>query len=371
MLMEGHERHMRLALELARATRGQTSPNPQVGAVIVKDGKIVGTGAHLGAGTPHAEVHALRMAGEAADGSTMYVTLEPCAHHGRTPPCTDAIIAAGIREVVLGCEDANPKVRGSGITKLRKAGIDVVTGVLESECGKLNEAFFHYIQSGIPFVTVKTASTLDGKIASASRDSKWVTGEQARACVQRLRHENDAIMVGIETVLADDPQLTARLPEGGLHPIRIIVDSRLRLPKGARVCDTTEAPTWVFCTEERDRDKEKALTAKGVRVFTAGKKAKVDLAAVFRFLGTREVTSVLVEGGSTLNGSLLREGLVHKVITFLAPKLLGGAASLTSFGGEGWNRMSDAISLSDVEVSQFGEDLCITGYPQFSPEGGE
>lgn len=364
--VEGHERYMRFALELARATRGQTSPNPQVGAVVVKDGRIVGTGTHLGAGTAHAEVHALQTAGKKASGGTLYVTLEPCNHHGRTPPCTEAIIEAGICTVVVGCEDANPHVEGSGITRLRKAGIHIVTGVLEKECYRLNEVFFHYIQTGLPFMTVKTASTLDGKIATPTRDSKWVTGEEARAHVQMLRHEHDAVLVGIETVLRDDPQLTARLPQGGLNPIRLVVDSRLRLPLEARVCDTSNAPTWVFCTERRDKDKEKALVEKGVRVFTTGKNERVNLADVLRILGQREVTSVLVEGGSTLNGSLLKEGLVHKMIAFIAPKLLGGGLGLTSYGGEGWDRMNDAVSLSEVTVSQFGQDICITGYPQFS-----
>lgn len=369
--MEIHERYMRIALELASATRGQTSPNPHVGAVLVKEGRIIGIGAHLGAGTPHAEVHALQMAGEAAEGATLYVTLEPCNHHGRTPPCTEAIVTAGVARVIIGCADANPQVGGAGVARLRDAGIDVVKGVLETECRRLNEAFFHYIQNGIPFVTVKTASTLDGKIASPTRDSKWVTGETARGYVQRLRHEHDAIMVGIETVLADDPQLTARLPEGGLNPIRVIVDSRLRLPLDARVCDTSVAPTWVFCTVGHDPAKRQALADRGVCVFTVGSGERVILKEMLRILGEHEVTSVLVEGGSTLNGALLKEGLVHKVIAFLAPKLLGGQTSLTSFGGEGWESMSEAVSLSEVQVRPFGEDLCVIGYPQFSGvEGG-
>lgn len=364
--MEGHEQYMRLALELARMPRGQTSPNPQVGAVIVREGTIVGTGTHLGAGSPHAEVHALSMAGAAARGATMYVTLEPCAHHGRTPPCTEAIIASGIRRVVIGCKDENERVKGGGTAVLRRNGVEVVLDVLKDECRALNEVFFHYVRHGQPFVTVKTASTLDGKIASPTRDSRWVTGETARACVHRLRHEHDAIMVGIGTVLADDPRLTARLPQGGAHPTRVIVDSRLKLPLGAQVCDTRAAPTWVFCTDERDKEKEKALERRGVRVFPTGSGDRVNLAKVFQILGEQEVTSVLVEGGSALNGALLKEGRVHKVIAFIAPKLLGGEASPTSYGGKGWDAMRRAVPLSRVDVQQIGEDLCITGYPDWS-----
>lgn len=371
MQKEHEERYMRLALEWARSTRGQTSPNPLVGAVIVNEGRIVGMGAHLGAGMRHAEVHALEMAGREAQGATMYVTLEPCNHQGRTPPCTEAIIRAGIARVVIGCMDENPRVAGTGMARLRRAGIEIVSGVLESECRRLNEAFFHYKRSGRPFIAVKTASTLDGKIATPTGDSQWVTGTEARAYVHQLRHEYDAVMVGIGTVLADDPRLTCRIPGGGLNPLRVIVDSRLRLPLDARVCDTKEAPTWVFCTAPvPDPDKERALASRGVRVLTTGKTDRVDLAEVFHLLGQHAVTSVLVEGGSALNGSLLKEGLMDKVVAFIAPKLLGGRTSLTSYGGAGWARMGEAVPLSEIDIQSFGEDLCIIGYPQF-PEADE
>lgn len=364
MYVDSYERYMRVALDLARAVRGQTSPNPTVGAVIVKQGRIVGTGVHLQAGAPHAEVQALAMAGAEALGATLYVTLEPCSHFGRTPPCTKAIISAGIRRVVIGCLDENPLVNGSGAEVLREAGIQVITGVLEKECFQLNELFFHYIRTKMPFVTVKTASTLDGKVATRTGDSKWVTGSEARMYVHRLRHEHDAVMVGIQTVLADDPQLTTRLPEGGKHPVRLVMDSRLRIPLDCKICDTREAPTWVFCTHLCDPEKEKALISKGVRVFKAGLGPRVDLAEAFRLMGGEGITSVLVEGGSTLNGTLLKEGWVNKVIAFIAPKLLGGAGSLSSYGGEGWDRMSDAVSLTDTVVRQFGSDWCVIGYPE-------
>ncbi len=368
---DGHTRYMSLALQLARATQGQTSPNPPVGAVVVNGGKIVGIGAHLAAGQPHAEVHALQMAGQEASGATLYVTLEPCNHHGRTPPCTEAIITSGVRKVVVGSTDANPAVNGAGLARLREAGIDVVTGVLQRECATLNEAFFHYMTTKRPFVTVKTASTLDGKIATKTGDSRWVTGEQARAYVHRLRHVHDAVMVGIGTVLADNPLLTTRLPEGGRDAVRVVVDSQLRTPLEAYVCDTSQAPTWIFCTERRDRGKEAALAARGVRVFTAGAGPRVDLSELFAILGREHIVSVLVEGGSALNGSLLEGRFVNKVVAMIAPKLIGGRDSMTSYGGVGSDRMNDALSLSAARVHKLGNDLCVEGYVSRPRAGGD
>jgi diaminohydroxyphosphoribosylaminopyrimidine deaminase/5-amino-6-(5-phosphoribosylamino)uracil reductase len=360
--MPTHEDWMRLAVELARATEGQTAPNPMVGAVVVKDGRLLGTGVHLQAGTPHAEVHALRMAGETARGSTLYVTLEPCNHYGRTPPCTEAILNAGVARVVVGSVDPDSRVAGQGIARLRSAGIEVVECVLEEECLRLNEAYFHHRRTGRPFVTLKMAMTLDGKIAAASGDSRWVTGESAREYVHELRNRYQAILVGVGTVLADRPQLTTRLEHGGKQPIRIIVDSQLRTPLDAPVTDTSLAPTWIFTTERKNLEKEQALRAKGVRIISTGEGPLVDWDVLFDLLGKEGVLSVLVEGGSEVNASLLKGNHVQKVIAFLAPKILGGQDSKSAVGGASPRTMSEAIPLKDITIQTFGQDLCITGY---------
>ncbi|MFC4078146.1 bifunctional diaminohydroxyphosphoribosylaminopyrimidine deaminase/5-amino-6-(5-phosphoribosylamino)uracil reductase RibD [Salinithrix halophila] len=363
------EHWMKLALTLAESARGQTAPNPMVGAVAVKGGRLVGSGAHLKAGTPHAEVHALDMAGEEAAGCTLYVTLEPCNHYGRTPPCTEKAIAAGVQRVVIGSLDPDERVAGNGIRRLRAAGIEVEEGVLREECLRLNEAYFHHRKTGLPFVTLKTAMTLDGKIASVTGDSRWVTGEEARHQVHRLRHEHDAVMVGSGTALADHPRLTTRLPGGGKSPLRVILDSRLRLPLDSPVVDTAEAPTWVFCTQEADEKKEQQLEEKGVRVFHSVPGPHVDLATLFRILGEHGILSVLAECGGELNAALLRGGWVGKVMIFLAPKLLGGKESPTAFDGMNPERMDEAIRLQDVRVESFGEDWCMTGYPDDRMDG--
>lgn len=368
--MSLHEEWMRFALRLAGAARGQTAPNPMVGAVVVKEGRLLGFGAHLRAGTPHAEVHALNMAGPEAKGATLYVTLEPCNHHGRTPPCTERIIAEGIRCVVVGMADPEPLVSGKGIERLRQAGIEVITGVLEDEAGKLNEAYVHHRLHGRPFVTMKTAATLDGKIATRTGDSRWVTGAEARRYVHRLRREHDAVMVAIGTVLADRPRLTVRLPEGGRNPLRVVVDSRLRIPLDTPVTDVSEAPTWVFCTEQRDRDKERRLRELGVEVIVAGEGPRVDLREVFDTLGERGILSVLAEGGGELNAALLEGRWVQKTVAFIAPKWAGGCDAPSAVGGDGVERMADAIALRDVTVERFGEDVCITGYPVYPEKRG-
>jgi diaminohydroxyphosphoribosylaminopyrimidine deaminase / 5-amino-6-(5-phosphoribosylamino)uracil reductase len=360
--MPTHEDWMRLALDLAKATEGQTAPNPMVGAVVVKEGRLLGTGVHLQAGTPHAEVHALRMAGEAARGSTVYVTLEPCNHYGRTPPCTEAILQAGVSRVVVGSVDPDPRVAGRGIARLRSAGVEVLEGVLEEECLRLNEAYFHHRRTGRPFVTLKMAMTLDGKIATASGDSRWVTGESARKYVHELRNRYQAILVGVGTGLADRPQLTTRLEHGGKQPIRIIVDSHLRTPLDAPVTDTSLAPTWIFTTEQKDPEKERALIDKGVRVISTGEGPLVDWDVLFEFLGKEGILSVLVEGGSEVNASLLKGNHVQKVIAFVAPKILGGQYSKSAVGGESPETMAEAIPLRNVTTQMFGQDLCITGY---------
>ncbi len=364
--MKHHERWMRVALELASATRGQTSPNPLVGAVVVKDGRIVGSGAHLKAGTPHAEVHALNMAGEQAKGATIYVTLEPCNHHGQTPPCTEKILSSGCKRVVLGAKDPDDRVAGSGIRRLREAGLEVIEGVLEEECLRLNEAYFYHRRTGLPFVTLKTAMTLDGKIATSTGDSKWVTNALSREQVHYMRHWHDAIMVGIGTVLKDRPRLTTRLPGGGKNPIRIVADSQLRIPLDNPLTNTKEAPTWIFCTDEADKTKEEKLRERGVKVIRTGSGPRVDLVQAMTHLGEQGVLSVLLEGGGELNWSMLKASLIGKVVTFIAPKLLGGRDSITPISGRGFEKMSLALELENITVERFGEDLCITGYPKYS-----
>lgn len=361
------ETYMNLAFTLAEAAEGSTWPNPMVGAVIVKEGRIVGLGAHLKAGTPHAEVHALRMAGTEAEGGTLYVTLEPCSHHGRTPPCADQIIAAGVKRVVAATPDPNPLVSGRGIERMRKAGIQVEVGLGEERGRRLNEVFIHFVTKRRPFIMVKMAMTLDGKIAAHTGDSRWVSGEAARAYVHRLRDRADAVMVGIGTVLADDPLLTARLPEGGRNPLRVVVDTKLRIPLEARLLDPSAAPVLIACGEQADPLKMADLREKGVEVLPLPlRDGRVDLNRLMSHLGKRGIALLLVEGGAELNGSLLKEGLVDKLLLFLAPKLVGGRGP-TPFGGEGFATMREAIPLTGVQVERIGEDWIIQGYPK----GGE
>jgi diaminohydroxyphosphoribosylaminopyrimidine deaminase/5-amino-6-(5-phosphoribosylamino)uracil reductase len=357
--------YMSLALQLARSANGQTSPNPLVGAVVVKDGAIVGMGAHLKAGEPHAEVHALRMAGDKAKGATLYVTLEPCSHHGRTPPCADAVVEAGIARTVVAVLDPNPLVAGRGVARLRDAGVEVSVGVLEEEARRLNEVFFHFITTGKPFVTVKTASTLDGKIATETGHSRWITGEEAREQVHLLRRQHDAILVGVNTVIADDPALTARQNgvETGRQPIRVILDTRLRIPLGSRVVTDGKAPTWVYTTTLAPVEKRQELEKRGVRVILLDG-WQVAVERVLESLGQQGISSLLVEGGAAVNGSFLRAKAIQKIIHYVSMKLVGGGDAPTPFGGTGIAMMDDAVTLRDVEVERVGQrDIRIAGYP--------
>lgn len=360
--MQTHEDWMRLAWQLASATTGQTGSNPMVGAVVVNKGKMVGIGAHLRAGTSHAEVHALRMAGDKAKGGTIYVTLEPCNHYGKTPPCTEAILKAGLRRVVVGALDPDPQVSGQGIAKLRAAGLEVITDVYGAACQQLNEAYFHHRITGRPFITLKMAMTLDGKIATHTGDSRWITNQASRQRVHELRHQHEAILVGIGTVLADDPALTARLIPGGNHPLRLIVDSQLRLPLNAQVTQTDIAPTWVFTTEKANPEKRQQLEEKGVRVIPCGEGPHVDLDQLLQIAGNEGLLSILVEGGSAMNAAFLHGDYVQKVIAFLAPKLLGGKESLSAITGPNPEKMASARELHSITVDTFGDDVCITGY---------
>lgn len=355
-----HEVYMRLALENAKAMKGQTSPNPMVGSVIVNEGRIVGVGAHLKPGEPHAEIHALRMAGDAAKGATIYVTLEPCSHHGRTGPCAEAIVQAGIKKVVVAALDPNPLVAGRGIEIIQNAGIEVVTGILAEEATKLNEVFNKYIVTKRPFVTLKSAITLDGKIATRESCSKWITSEKAREDVHALRNESAAILVGVNTIVHDDSQLTTRLPEGR-HPWRIVLDSKLRIPEEARVITDGEAPTWVFTGNSPDEEKQIRLEQLGVKVFRT-KTDQVHLEEVLDILGTHEISSLLIEGGGQVNASFVEQGLVDKLVLYVAPKVVGGKDAPTFLEGLGVGLMSEAKDLHDISFSQLGVDFKIEGY---------
>lgn len=353
---------MREALRAARHAIGRTSPNPLVGAAVVRDGRIVSIGWHRAAGTHHAEVHALNMAGELARGATLYVTLEPCSHYGRTPPCVDKIIESGIARVVAAMSDPNPKVAGRGFDRLRQAGIAVEVGVLEDEARRLNEVFLKWITTGLPFVMLKTAMSLDGKIATSAGQSKWITSDAARQRVHEWRDEYDAIMVGIGTVLADNPALTARLDRPTRNPIRIIVDSRARTPLDSNVVSDRQAKTIIAVTERASKENIDRLRAAGVEIITAGEGDHVDLRRLLKELAAQEITSVMLEGGGTLNFSMLRAGLVDRINAFIAPKVLGGRMALTAVEGEGFTQLDQAVELVDVETEMVGGDVLISGY---------
>lgn len=362
MQLDMDEQMMRRAVCLARNAEGRTSPNPLVGAVVVKDGRIVAEGWHRRAGTPHAEAHALNMAGELAKGATVYVSLEPCAHYGRTGPCAKALVAAGVKRVVVAMTDPNPKVAGKGLEILREAGIEVTVGVLEQEARELNECFLHWITTNRPFVVLKTAMSLDGKIATAGGESQWITNEESRLETHRLRDKYDAILVGINTAIKDNPSLTTRLPDGtGQNPVRIVVDSKARLPLDSKLLADKAARTIVAVTEAAPAERVAALKAAGAEIITAGAEAYVDLDNLLIQLGSMKLTSVLVEGGGNINFSLLEAGLVDRVYAFIAPKLLGGRVALTPVEGEGFLQLSDAVELENMEVKQLGPDIMLTG----------
>ncbi|GIO47634.1 riboflavin biosynthesis protein RibD [Paenibacillus azoreducens] len=358
------EFYMSLALDMAERAQGQTGINPVVGCVIVKDGAIAGLGTHLERGSGHAEVHAVQMAGDKAEGSTVYVTLEPCSHYGKTPPCCELLVEAKVKRVVVACEDPNPLVAGSGIDRLRRSGIEVKVGVLRERALRLNEKFAKYITTGMPYVTIKTASTLDGKIAADTGDSKWISNAEARLQAHGLRHRHQAIMVGIGTVQADDPSLTTR-HDGvdGIQPVRIIVDSRLGLSPEAKIFSAGETPVIVLTTERHDAEKAKLLMECGVKILVCGSGPAVDLKTALTELGRMEIGSILVEGGGTLNGALLKERLVDRIILYLAPKIIGGKAAPDNFMFEGIHQMADAITLDALEIEQVGDNVCISGIP--------
>lgn len=358
-------KYMQRALELASKGIGYTNPNPLVGAVIVKDGKIIGEGYHEVCGSHHAEVNAFKNATEDVSGATMYVTLEPCSHYGKTPPCANAIVEKGIKKVVIGLRDPNPLVAGRGIQILKDNNIEVISGVMEEEGKKLNEIFLKYITTKIPFCILKTAMTLDGKIAAYTGDSKWITNELSRKHVHHLRHRVSGIMVGIGTILADDPLLTTRLDSGiGSDPVRIIVDSSARIPIEAKVLQVeSKAKTIIATTELADGNKIKTLEGMGIEIIiTPLKNNRVDLTYLMKALGERAIDSVLLEGGSELNYSAIEEGIVDKVNAFIAPKIIGGRGAKTPIGGLGKAVMNEAISIENIQIHRFDDDVMLEGY---------
>ncbi|AMV72183.1 bifunctional diaminohydroxyphosphoribosylaminopyrimidine deaminase/5-amino-6-(5-phosphoribosylamino)uracil reductase RibD [Desulfuromonas carbonis] len=358
------EDFMQRALDLARQAEGRTRPNPPVGAVVVRDGAIVGEGFHPRAGDPHAEIFALQAAGPLARGADLYVTLEPCSHTGRTGPCAEAVVAAGIARVFIGSGDPNPLVSGRGINHLRQAGIVVETNILADQCRRLIAPFAKHVTTGLPLVILKSALTLDGCSATVTGDSCWISGPESRAMVHHLRNRVDGIMVGIGTVLQDDPRLTCRLPDGGgRDPLRVIVDSRLQIPETAAVISPALAKgTVVATTAAAPEEKLQRLQQQGVTIlFCDSREGRVDLGDLLQKLGAQGLQSLLVEGGGVLNQSLLGAGLVDRVMVFIAPKLLGGNDGRRMFSGPGVRALADAVTVRDVRVSFYGKDILIEG----------
>lgn len=368
-----HDLFINRAIALAARARGKTSPNPMVGAVLVKGGRIVGEGYHRKAGTPHAEAVAIDAAGDKARGSTLYVSLEPCCHKDkRTPPCTQKIISSGIRRVVIAMEDPNPKVSGKGIKELRNAGIDVVSGILKEKAEKLNEYYIKHVTTGMPFVVLKVAMTLDGKIATPAGESKWITGDKARRLVHRLRGEVDALLTAIGTVRADNPRLTCRTGKYN-SPLRIVIDPDLDIRPDA--CVLLPPPDTVIVTRRPEtgggqrsskNDKKKILLEKSVELLEYDGE-KVDLPRLLKNLGGRGIVSVLVEGGSSLNSYCLESGIVDKVMFFIAPKIMGGRESFPAVGGSAFRRLSEAHRIRDMKTRRIGDDVLIEGY--LNPQG--
>jgi diaminohydroxyphosphoribosylaminopyrimidine deaminase / 5-amino-6-(5-phosphoribosylamino)uracil reductase len=367
------ELFLRRALDLARQGTGLTSPNPCVGAVIVDaNGTIVGSGSHTYDGMKHAEILALEQAGEKARGATLFINLEPCSHRGRTGPCADAVIAAGISRVVASMQDPNPQVSGQGFARLRSAGIEVSSGLMGEDAKSLNESFAKYIRHRTPLVTLKAAMTLDGKIAppptqlsAGTVRTEWITGELARTHVQELRHQHDAILVGVGTVIADDPQLTDRSGHPRRRPLlRVILDSRLRLPLDSRIAQTAHDDVLVLCSFAEEK-KKKQLLKLGVGVqqlptFTSD--GHPDMTAVIRFLGEMEITSLMIEGGAMVNAAALASGIVDKVFFYYAPRILGGTASVPFAAGAGFRNISESAYVKSIRLHRFGEDFAVEGY---------
>ena len=357
--MEQDRQYMKMALELAQKGMGFTAPNPMVGAVIVKNGRIIGQGYHRKYGELHAEREALAVCTEEPKGASIYVTLEPCCHYGKQPPCVNAILEAGIRRVIIGSSDPNPLVAGKGIRILKDHGIEVTENILKEECDKLNEAFFFYIQNKKPYVVMKYAMTMDGKIAAYTGESKWVTGEAARIHVQEQRLKYTGIMVGVGTVLADDPMLTCRL-ENSRNPVRIICDSHLRTPLTSKIVRTAETIPTILASSSKDQQKIKNYEELGCQVlYVPEKNGHIDLNRLMELLGAAKIDSILLEGGGSLNWSALESGIVQKVQTYIAPKLFGGEEAKTPVEGKGFPDPASAVLLKNSEIIRLGDDFLI------------
>ncbi|WP_320017668.1 bifunctional diaminohydroxyphosphoribosylaminopyrimidine deaminase/5-amino-6-(5-phosphoribosylamino)uracil reductase RibD [Labilibaculum manganireducens] len=364
MQMSKEYQYMQRAFELAKKGIGRVNPNPLVGAVIVRDNKIIGEGYHEYFGGPHAEVNAFLSATESVEGAIMYVTLEPCSHYGKTPPCAEAIVKNKIAKVVIGMLDPNPLVAGKGVKLLEDNGIEVEYDYLCEELSQMNRVFLKFIQNRIPYVVMKTAMTLDGKIASETGDSRWVSNEKSRARVHQLRNELAGIMIGVDTVIADDPMLTTRLEKGeGRNPVRIVVDSTARIPLESKILNTgVQSKTIVAVTEKADSLKISQIRDLGnIVLVVKSRNGRVDLADLMVKLGSEGVDGILLEGGATLNFSALEAGIVDEVMSFIAPKIIGGANSKSPVGGEGIKFMKDAIELENIKIGQLGNDLMLTG----------
>ncbi|MBY0121303.1 bifunctional diaminohydroxyphosphoribosylaminopyrimidine deaminase/5-amino-6-(5-phosphoribosylamino)uracil reductase RibD [Bacillus sp. S/N-304-OC-R1] len=354
--------YMDLALAMARSTTGQTSPNPKVGAVVVKNGEVLGFGAHLKAGTPHAEVHAIGAAGEKAVDADLYVTLEPCSHHGRTPPCADLIIESGIKRVVVATLDPNPLVAGQGIEKLKAAGIEVEIGVGQAEAHSMNEPFFHYIKTKTPYVTLKAASSFDGKTAAKTGDSKWITSPESRLDVHQLRHEHDAILTGVNTIIHDNPQLTTRLPRGGKNPIRVVLDTHLRTPITSNIVQDKEAKTIIFTGSEINSEHALSFRKLGIEIFPLSK-PEIDIQELLIELGKMNIMSLLVEGGSEIHASFIERNAFQQIILYIAPKIIGGKEAIPFVGGNGVELVQHATNLKIESFQSIGCDLKIIAKP--------
>ena len=355
---------MKLALTLAKKGAGYTAPNPMVGAVVVKDKKVIGKGWHKAYGSHHAEVNAIDDAGKSAKGAELYVTLEPCNHHGKTPPCTEKIINAGITKVIIASKDPNPDVCGGGIKQLEKMGVSVVSGVCQKESDILNEAFIKYVKTKQPFVSIKCASTLDGFIATGQGNSKWITGEESRKFVHKLRHETDAILTGIKTVKHDDPSLTTRCTNfNGKDPIRIILDTNLSIPLSSKLLNLkSNAYTIIATKKDSSLSKKKQLENMGVKIITLPeKKEGLDICALLDHLGKLKITSLLVEGGSHIISSFILSRAADKIYMFYAPKFIGGNG-IPICSGNGHRLMKDSININDISVTRFNDDIMISGY---------
>ncbi len=368
--MNKDERYMQMAIDLAKKAEGRTNPNPLVGAVIVKSGRVIGKGYHKKAGDAHAEINALQQAYPKAAGGTLYVTLEPCDHFGRTPPCTDAIINSGITKVAISMKDPNPINNGRGIRTLRRHGIDVRTGILAEEARSMNTPYIKFITKKMPYVTVKVGQSLDGKIATRSGDSRWITSEDSRRYVHALRSTVDAVMVGANTALKDDPMLTSRLPGSkARQPMRIVVDEALSLPLNAKIFSNVYRSPVLIATSRREPAARIASYEKrGARVLVVkSKKGLVDLKELFAILGAEGVMHLLVEGGGELIASVMEEGLADRLLFFIAPKVIGGRSAKTSVEGDGVEKVADALPLQNVRIRKFGKDILIEADIRCSP----